>query len=470
MLAEISQGAGQISEIKGETGERGVCIFEEQHNSVAGQLEIALMLLRLHEHHGLRHLAIEGFLKGQEFPSRQWFREMGDAEDEGLRNEIAVGLLRDGEISAVELIALVFPDVVVHAADDPAAYGVELTKRARMAGTLYLYQIGLKSARPEHYPSLQHLDQQKNFSELVEYVTTLDPWVKEHHEQMTRGAPINSTRQTLQQLEEIEERAKAVGAEIGPAEQSAMAEAKAFFKAAEQRSLTMAQTALSLDQKLPLVVINVGAAHTESIKRVLQEAQATYTVISPLTLIQNQTAGDLSEEAFDRKGKQLSVSLTGKGLGSLLDGRKKPATIIGMDWLKGLAQCRFATALIVMKAQDAGFPSTELKRKLDALNQLRIKWESLKIVGGDVLFATSVRGQSGWTALQARAGLTKNLPATFKNRTLEELLIESLIAVRKSAGERKEPAKGTTREIVTLDIMAVYDKAPQALAHARLAG
>src|ERR1051325_1533560 len=469
-LAEISSGAGQISELKEGTNERRICVFEEKHDSVVGQLEIALMLIRMHERLGLRHLAVEGLLKGQEFPPTKWFRDMGGAEDEALRREIALGLFRSGEITAVELIALIFPDVVLHAADDPTAYAVELSERAGMAGMLYLYRIGLKSARPEHYPNLQHLDQQKDFSELIEYVTTLDPWVKEQHEQLMRSGSVTPIEQSLGRLEEIEERAKTVGAELNPAEQNAMAEAQTFFRAAEQRSVMMARTALSLDRSIPLDAINAGAAHTQSITRVLQEAKATYAVISPLTLIQKQTASDLSQEAFDRKRKQLSVTSTGEGLGSLLDGRKKPSTIIGTYWLTSLAQFRFATAIIVMAANDAGFPSARLKRKLEALDHLRIKWGEVKVNGGDVLFAASVRGQHGWTDLWARGGLLPNIPARPRERTLEELLWETLNEVRKESVEKTRPAKGPARERVTYNIMAIYDKAPQALVHARIAG
>lgn len=470
MLAEISTGVGQISEIKGGVDERRICVFEEKHTSVAGQLEIAVMLLRLHDRHLLGHLSIEGLPQGREFPATQWFREMGGPDSEELRNQIAVGLLRDGEISAVELMALVFPDVVVHAADDPAAYNVELTKKAGMASTLYLYRIGIKSARPEHYPNLQQLNQQKNFAELVEYVISLDPWAKERHEQMARVESVNSIEETLQELQEIEERAKMVGAEIGPDEQSAMAEAKAFFRAAEQRSLMMVQTTLALDRTLPLIAINNGAAHTQSIKRLLGEAKATYAVISPLALIQHLTAGDLSYEAFDRKAKNLSVKWADKGLASLLDGRKKPPPVIGTEWLAGAAQFRFATAFLARGAKERGFPDSDLKRKLDALDHLKIKWETLRVTEGEVLFEASVRGQNGWTAIWARGGLTKNRLAEPEGSTLEKLLLDSLDEVRKEPGERKEPAKGRLLEMLTSNIMAVYDKEPQTIVNAHIAG
>src|SRR5260370_37814511 len=104
MLADVSMGVGQVRNSKEGSGERQICVLEERHTSVAGQIEIALMLLRLHDRYGLRDLALEGLTKDKQFPSTKWFRDMGGPDDSELRNQIAVGLLRQGEISAVELI------------------------------------------------------------------------------------------------------------------------------------------------------------------------------------------------------------------------------------------------------------------------------------------------------------------------------------------------------------------------------
>src|SRR5260370_11477508 len=104
MLADVSRGVGKVLNSMEGSGDRQVCVLEEKHTSVAGQIEIALMLLRLHDRYGLRDIALEGLTKDREFPSIKWFRDMGGPDDEELRNQVAVGLLRQGEISAVELI------------------------------------------------------------------------------------------------------------------------------------------------------------------------------------------------------------------------------------------------------------------------------------------------------------------------------------------------------------------------------
>lgn len=472
MLADISKDVGQVRISKEGSGDRQVCVFEERHNSVAAQIEIALMLLRLHDRYGLRDIALEGLTKDREFPSIKWFRDMGGPDDSELRNQIAVGLLRQGEIGAVELIALAFPNVVVHAADDPTAYLVELTKKAGIASTAYFYKIGFKSVRPEHHQHIQQLSQQKKIRELVEYVISLDAWAKERDARMKKETG-SSIEQTLATLQEIENRATVVGAEIGDDERSAMAEAKAFFAAAEKRTGTIVQATLEMKKAMPLVAMNVGAAHTEGVRRMLDEAKATYGVLTPLSLAKDLKAGDLSYEAFNRKNKQQSVMWLGKGLGSMLDGRHKYRPNVGMKWFQGESQLRFVTALLARASGQSNFPDAALRQKVDRLEDVKVSWKTVKTQqNGDVDFTASVLGEKGWITVSTRCGIPKGAESfvILKGRTLEQLLNKDLDEVRKEAGERKEPEKGPVIEMVTPDVMAAYDKEPNALANISISG
>src|SRR3712207_3013784 len=189
------------------------------------------MMLRLYERHGLRHIALEGLTADKPFPTTGWYRQLGGPEDEETRHEVLVGLLRDGEISAAELIAAAFPDVNVVAADDPAAYAVEETQAASAAPTAYLYRIGLKSVRPEHAARLRQLSRQHKVTQLVEFVISLDGWAGERYEAMKSAARRPSVEQRLRELEEIEARAALAGAEITAEDRGAMAEARDFFEA-----------------------------------------------------------------------------------------------------------------------------------------------------------------------------------------------------------------------------------------------
>jgi hypothetical protein len=472
MLADVSQDVGRVSSQEG-SGKPRICVLEEKHTSVVGQFEIALMLLRLHERYGLRDIALEGLTKDKQFPSIKWFTEMGGPEDAELKNEIAVGLLRDGEISAVELIAMVFPDVVVHAADDADAYRVELSNKGAAAGGAFLVKIGLKSVRPDHYAHIQQLTQQKKGRELAEYVISVDPWAQAKYEELKKDR-IASVEEMRQNLREIQERAASVGAELTDQERAGMSEAMAFFDAADRRSRTMVDTALSVGATAPLVAMNVGAAHTPGIMQMLHDAQASYAVLRPLSLEQNLKAADLGSPEFERKNKLLSVAFTGKGLGSFLDGRRKPRPATGEPWLESEGRLRFAAASLARAAAtEPNFPSPALKKAIDSLDEVNVNWTSVrKRPNGDVFFTASVLTQKGRVNISTVCGMPKGIQ-TFVNRkrkTLEQLLKDVRDDIKKEPGPRQEPKNTPVIEFVTPDVSAAFALDSTALDNMRISG
>jgi hypothetical protein len=465
MLVRVSAGVGKVGDVKAGADGRRIYVLEEKHTSVLGQIEIALMLLRLHEQQGLRHILLEGLTKDKKFPDTQWFRRIGGPADDDVRNQILVGLLRDGELSAVELIALAFPDVVVTAADDPAGYAFELTRRGGAAGTVYLYKIGLKAARPADYPRIEQLARQKKFQELIEYVTSLDGWAKQRYGQLKNDdGGTMSVEQLLSMTQEIEDHANSVGAAITDDERSAMSEAKAFFKAAKDRSGSMVQTALGMDKSVTSMAMNIGAAHTEGVLRQLAEAKATYGLLTPASLSQNLDNGELSYEAYELKGKKQSVAWY--GLGSLLDGRKKPPPAIDEPWLISDSYARAAMIFIVRDLDDPNFPSEGLRKKVDALDQVKVDWDSIKRTKGtdDVRVKISLNGNKGAEVIWAW-GRRKLLPVGERERrSLEEELLVSREAVAKERGKRDRPAQNVPAvERPAPDVLVAFSKDPKAL-------
>lgn len=456
MLAGVTAGVGAVSETGAGSDAPRVCVLEERHASVAGQLETALMILRLHERHGLRHVALEGLTADQPFPATEWYRRLGGPEDEETRHEVLVGLLRDGELSAAELIAVAFPDVTVHAADDPAAYAVGVTQTASKAPVTYLYKIALKSVRPEHAARLRRFSRQHRVAQMVEFVISLDGWARERHELMKRAPRRESVEQRLRELKEIEARAAVTGAEITAEDRGAMAEARDFFEAGHRRSEAMARAVRELAPVAPLVALNLGTAHTEVVSRLLADAGITYGVVSPAALNGGAGPGDIGEESFERKGKALSVAGAGGGLGSLLDGRKKPPPVMGRTWLKADAQLRFATALIARAQPGPGFPDEGLRRKVDALDHVRVNWGSVRQVGADKLFMASARAEQGWTDIWGRCGQPSAALIPLQRRSLEELLMANLSLVRRGGGPRTGPGGGPVFELITHDVIAAY--------------
>ena len=371
---------------------------------------------------------------------------MGGTDSGELRSQIAVGLMRAGEISAVDLVAMVFPDAVVHAADDPVAYRVELTEGAMVGVSAYLNKIHEKSR---------------------------DNWATDMNDELSKDK-----RRSLEELQEliqkIEQRAASVGANLSEKDRQGMSEARAFFEAARKRSKTMVDTSVAVGRSTPLVAMNVGAAHTSEITQMFQSAKVAYGVLTPLALANNLKAGDLTTEAFERKGDLMSVAFNGKGLGSLLDGRRKYPPATGEKWFQADAQLRFATAVIVRSAAGGGkFPDSIPWDVIDSLPDVKVDKKSLrKEPNGDVSFSSTVQGQKASAPIYTRAGMPSGVTALAKHngQTLEQLLLENLEEIRKEPGERKEPPKGPVTEMVTPDVSASFAKTPEGLKQMKITG
>jgi len=471
-LSDVSRGVARASEVKQGAGERRVCILEEMHTSVAGQIEIAVVLLRLHDRHALRHIALEGLVGGKEFPSVRWFHSLGN--DKVLRDEIAVRLLQSGEINAAEFLSLVYPDVAIHPADDPQLYAVELTEGAKVASLVYLYKIALKSVREEHLPRLMELKRQGKLGDLIEYVISLDEWAKQKHAELKAHKSTVSTKEELAKLREIQKKAESVGAPILPEEKAAMAELMSFYEAAMKRSDVLVKAALDVNASGAgsLVALKVGAAHTREMTPRLDEARVAYGVLTPLSLVAGAEAGDINFASFDRKCRLQSVDWTGNFSGSLLDGRRMAAPVVGETWFKGKSQLYFATALLARMAGSEPFPDPEGKKKIDALDLVRVDWSTMrKEANGDVVFKASVQGAKGQVDIWTRCGVPKNLvtPPESSKPNLEEMLLRSLEEVRKEKGTREEPPI-TALERITLDVVAKFARSQDALGTVRVSG
>src|SRR5258708_19082876 len=85
---EIANGVGTVQKTVAG-GEKGpIFIFEEFHTSRIGQLQIAVMLLRLHEKYGLKRIGLEGSIKSSRPVDASWFRSMGGDESKQDREDV----------------------------------------------------------------------------------------------------------------------------------------------------------------------------------------------------------------------------------------------------------------------------------------------------------------------------------------------------------------------------------------------
>ncbi|OGF58660.1 MAG: hypothetical protein A2Y62_03910 [Candidatus Fischerbacteria bacterium RBG_13_37_8] len=95
------------------TGKSGklLLIFEENHMSRCGQVEMALMLTRLHDLYKVNIIALEGAFSTGKNIDAKWFHNLTDSKT---REDTALTLLKEGEINAAEFMAIAFPDVKVY--------------------------------------------------------------------------------------------------------------------------------------------------------------------------------------------------------------------------------------------------------------------------------------------------------------------------------------------------------------------
>src|SRR6266404_2773554 len=125
---DISKGVGSVQQTSA-TGRNGpIFVFEEYHTSRIGQLQIAVMLLRLHNKYGLKKIGLEGAIQTGARLNAEWFHGLGGNDATQEREDLSVRWLAEGEIGSAELMTLDFPDVEVYGIESSAEYSVETPK------------------------------------------------------------------------------------------------------------------------------------------------------------------------------------------------------------------------------------------------------------------------------------------------------------------------------------------------------
>jgi hypothetical protein len=450
VAARVSESAGQPGRASKVTGGSWVAVFDETHTSRLGQLEIALMLYRLHRDHGLRHIALEGYVHGTAADA-SWFHALPGTPAE--RKGVATGLLQEGELSSAEYMAALFPDLQVHPIEDAAQYQVELADGAGGAGFAYLLRVALKGIEDParagpHAGKINALQQQKKTKELLEYILTIDPWVAEKARLMRRQEAPVQAEEWVAALTAIERKAAEVGAQIPAEDRQNMTKLIAFFQMADDRSRTMVAATASVASRSPKapVAMIIGAAHTSRVVELLEAGRQPYVVISPLSLSNNVQTASLSHEAFGRKGRRLSVDES--GLGTWLDGRKKPPPVIGESWLRAKAGLFLLTSRVAVRAAGGGQPpppkeppfglaASELEAPLARVVAGTIRREEDDVVFQAVVFPDDeARKRALWVRTRATGA-----PVTAQ----QDADVETLLTAALDKARAEPPASSTRR-------------------------
>ena len=468
----------------GSRGTKGapILLLEETHTSRAGQIQLATALLRLRERHGLRHIGLEGYLKERPPIKVDWFAAAAGGDTQ-CRVRVATRLLKEGEISNAEFVALVCDDISLEPIETQAEHSVTMEPEAAVAPFTYLIRIAQTSLTERHVPKLQQFNadlgklegvaKQKKLSEMLDFILSADPWADAKAKAMrdvdvARGF---SAEQQLAQVEEIVERAKTKSAELSAEEKGAMEKNLAFWRGRIAASRTMVECVGRIaDQAgVSLVAAIIGAAHTQGMCRMLREQGRPFAVITPLALSTRDEVGDLPWEMFDRKEKRLSVYSEGF-MATLLGAFKKPESVLSEPWFQAKGELylftdRIAKAILAKSPAPKppfGFAADAFKGRWVSVDPSRIKIVSDKEddpkSGRVVLFPAilNYNDPAKRKEIWVKAGLTSADVTAPERESVESMLHKALKEVKEEGKLDKRAEDKAGKVQVTVNCAAAF--------------
>ena len=381
IAAEIAEDVGVVTTVVETDTEPTIFVFEERHDSMLGQVEIAIMLNRLYADYDLRHIGLEGVSTEQgnldlSWAHREPYYEAG--QPIAGREDVMVQTLQEGEISSAELIGLVYHDVVVHGIDDTELYAFELTPEMSITPFVYLYYIALAGMDETDNGIWQALYTAEKYTEAFDFAMGTNEFAGQMNERLSDPVNIVSSEDWLVALDEIQAEAEASNAGYTENDAANIAAMGEFLETSSQRSDAMVTAMLELTDDFPdaPIAMTIGAMHTARVQELLGESDVSFVVIRSVSLAEDIAAGRLSSEAWMRKQQGLSVSPDGT-IGALLDGRgKKPGPVADKERYKTeqllrevlQAQTEYAHSLLVLDMTEEEILK-EVKQKFEWLKE-----------------------------------------------------------------------------------------------------
>lgn len=399
MANAVTAGVGRVVAATNGGGGRMIIVFEETHASRAGQIEIALMLLRLRKQHKLQQVSLEGAIVGDSGLSPSWFHELtADPASKWAGKQLAVKMLKDGEINSGEFSCLVWPDMQVKGNEKAAEYNVDLSDQAARSVYSYLISLVEKSMTQSQISQVNQLSRAGKNKEAIEFAFGTDPWVKERYDRLTDKGNVTSAEESVKLLQEIEARAKSSGVAIKPEDRSGLQEMTHFFQTAAQRTCTMVANTFAMCDESPgrPVALIIGAAHTPRAMELLKAGGASFAVITPNSLAENSENGTLTTAAYKRKSNKKSVDPAGT-LGAYLDRRHKPPVSMGETWYKSKSELGLlATALAAAAAGGEQPPFNSLQDLLKRFRNITVDRSSFGLIskGNEVWAVCNVKANT----------------------------------------------------------------------------
>lgn len=338
MIEEIAADVGKVLMVEEGDRERVVVVFEEIHGSILVQLEIAIMLNRLYADFGMHHIGLEALTTEESPFDLSWaHRPPLYRPDQPItsREDVVVQTLIEGEIGGVEMMGLIYEDVVVHGIDDPGLYAVEVSPEVWGAPYTYLYNIALARMPKGQATRWKKLYDRGEYQAAFEYAMTADSFTAEKHARLADTIDIASDVERLEILDELEAMAKLVNVKLPVGAKKYLDALRCYLEEFAQRTEAMVANTLNLAaaNRGDPVGMNIGGMHTDRVVELLSAAGVSFAVLRTQAQAEESTAGLLSTEALRRKAEGLSVA-PDWALGGLLDGRRKPPPVANSSWYK----------------------------------------------------------------------------------------------------------------------------------------
>lgn len=436
VASTISNGVGDVRGTFAGGSKAPVYIFEEYHTSKVGQIETAIMLLRLRQF-GIKLIGLEGWTQPHRVLNAGWFHTAGGGGLRTVREDTAVRMMGEGEISSSEALALIFPDEEVYGIEDGDLYNREFDTKLDAASG-YLVSIAEKGATEDLLRRVDQLIDGGKRDEGIDLLISSDPWTRERYkevkaetEDISRSISCESM---IKEMRELEDRAAQMSVDISSELRRAADATVGFYEACEGRSKTMVDRTLEIASNGTggSVAIIIGAAHTEGITQMLRDRNTSFAVIRPVAF--NPKYGSLSGPQFERKNTvkwsrvepgTLGLLLNAPGITQGAPGVRKPPPIIETTTAKSYASAEMAAMVIANAARERKRVPEDIWDQIQGLPEFRADRESFRVIGDDVVYKTTLKKTDGTdTAVWARVG-TADTVAEAKD--LEQKLLQARV-------------------------------------------
>jgi len=446
---DIAAEVGKVTQVFEGDPNRIVMVFEETHDSPAGQIEIAIMLNRLFERYDMQFIGLEGYFAADGNLDATWFEpSLTAGQHTHVSEDVVIQLLEDGEISSSEMMALIYADVTVTGTEGVDEYNYEPPDEAWGSDTWHLFQIAAPEMTQSEIAKFNELVDDEEIREAFEFAINTDEWTSEKYALMRDESVIISAEEWMQIIDDIAAKAAEVGAEVDSEDKANLRALRRFFEVASNRSQTMVAHTLDLLQQsadAPVAMI-IGAAHTELVAQLFTDEGVSFAVIRSNSLEENREEGDLDYQAYERKSNSQSVGPPGT-LGALLDGRKKPRPVIGELWFQSKANIYLLIEIIARAAASGEVPPfTDALSNLPPLEGVTLDKDSILIKDGDVVFSVKALDKNNnQVTIWVRARASREIAA----KTLEQRLLEARDRVQSKEVPSGEPEAEALEPVLT---------------------